>query len=85
MKMTDDDMRLVESVFEELIKMKYDTLNTFLGSLTILEMQDLYLRLRYADYMERNHIERLADMTPDDFVNFEMEREHERRVMSEDW
>lgn len=85
MKMTDDDTRLVESVFEELTKMKYDTLNTFLGSLTILEMQHLYLRLKYADYMERNHIERLEDMSPDDFVDFEMEREHERQLASEEW
>lgn len=85
MKMTDDDMRLVKSVFEELIKMDYNTLNTFLGSLTILEVQHLYLRLKYADYMERNHIERLEDMTPDDYVDFEMEKERERRAMSEEW
>lgn len=85
MKLTKDDLTLIESVFEELTKMNYNTLNTFLGSRTILEVQELYLRLRYADYMERNHIARLEDMTSDDFVEFAMEREHERRLSSEEW
>jgi hypothetical protein len=46
MKITEKEERTILAVFGELQKMPYSKLNTFLGSITIEEMNDLYRRLR---------------------------------------
>lgn len=43
---SEKEVRTVLAVFEELEKMPYDKLNTFLGSLTIQEMQALNSKLK---------------------------------------
>ena len=40
-----NEVRTILAVFEELTKMPYEQLNTFLGSLTIEEMMDLKKKL----------------------------------------
>lgn len=65
--MTDNEKRTVLAVFGELLKKPYDELNTFLGSLTIEEMQRLYHRLKYEPYCDRHGI-KYEDMTEDDFI-----------------
>ena len=40
------EARTVLAVFEELSKMGYDKMNTFLGSVTITEMEALYGKIR---------------------------------------
>jgi hypothetical protein len=66
--MTAREKRTVLSVFEALTKMRYDELNTFLGSVTIQEMSRLYLKLKYEDYC-REHGIKYEDMTADDFAD----------------
>lgn len=44
-ELTENEVRTVLSVFGELRKMKYGNLNTFLGSITINEMNELYSKL----------------------------------------
>lgn len=46
MKITQKEERTILEVFEELKKMPYSKLNTFLGNVTILEMNDLYWKIR---------------------------------------
>lgn len=46
------DRRTVLAVFEALGHKSHDELNMFLGSITILEMQNLYTRLKYEEYCE---------------------------------
>lgn len=44
MKLTESEVRTMVAVFDELTRMPYDKLNTFLGSLTIEEMRALYCK-----------------------------------------
>lgn len=44
--LNEKEIRTVLAVFEEMAKMPYDKLNSFLGSLTIQEMQQLNSKLR---------------------------------------
>ena len=64
--MTDQEKRTVRAVFNELLKKPYAELNTFLGSLTIKEMQKLYSKLKYEDYCKDHEIT-YEEMTEDDF------------------
>ena len=66
--MTAQEKRTVLSVFEALTKMRYSELNTFLGSVTIREMSELYSRLKYEDYCIGRGI-KYEDMTADDFAD----------------
>ena len=66
MTLTENEKRTVIAVFDELLKMKYDDLNKFLGSLTITEMHQLYEKMRYDNYCKARGI-RFEDMGPDEF------------------
>lgn len=46
MNMTEAEVRTMVAVFDELMRMPYDKLSTFLGSLTIEEMGALYWKGR---------------------------------------
>ena len=72
MTLTANEKRTVLAVFEELNKRKYSELNTFLGSITIREMQALYQKLRYEGYCERHGLT-YEEMTDDDFIDAAME------------
>ena len=52
-RLSEDQARTVIAVFGELKKMKYSDLNTFLGSITIEEMNDLYFRLHKKYFPEK--------------------------------
>lgn len=64
--LTQNEKRTICAVFGELLRKPYNELNTFLGSLTIEEMQKLYSKLHYEDYCIRHEI-RYEDMTEADF------------------
>ncbi len=72
MTLTANEKRTVLAVFEELNKRKYSELNTFLGSITIREMQALYQKLRYEGYCARRGTT-YEEMTDDDFIDAAME------------
>ena len=72
MTLTANEKRTVLVVFEELSRKSYSELNTFLGSLTIKEMQTLCQKLRYEDYCERHGIT-YDEMTEEDFVDAALE------------
>ena len=72
MTLTANEKRTVIAVFDELTKMPYGQLNTFLGSITINEMHELYRKMRYEDYCEKHGI-RYEDMTDDDFEDAALE------------
>ena len=65
--MTEAEKRTVLAVFGELLKKPYGELNTFLGSLTIEEMQKLYSKLKYEPFCLRHGI-KYEDMTEEDFI-----------------
>ena len=67
MNLTDNEKRTVRAVLGELLKKPYKELNTFLGSLTIQEMQILYNKMKYEKYCEEHGI-RYEDMTENDFI-----------------
>ena len=73
MNLTENEIRTVFVIFDELRKMKYRDLNGFLGSLTIKEMIELHRKINYADYCERNGI-KFEDMTDDDFEEAAFEK-----------
>lgn len=73
MKFTARDMQVIEGILEDLCRMPYDKLNSFLGSETIKDMQNLRLRMKYADYMKEHGIKTLEDMTADDYAAYEEE------------
>lgn len=67
--MTRNEKRTVVAVFGDLLmNFRYDELNTFMGSITIEEMQKLYNKLKYEPYCKRHGI-KYKDMTEDDFIN----------------
>ena len=76
MKLTENEKRTIKAVFGELLKKPYSELNSFLGSITIEEMQTLYLKLRYEQYCDE-HSMNYEDMTEDDFIFAEEERANE--------
>lgn len=51
MKLTDNEMKMVLVIFNELQKMPYEKLNTFLGSLTIEEMY--HFNEKYNEWYQR--------------------------------
>ena len=65
--MTAEEKRVVLAVFGSLVYRNDEDLNRFLGSETIREMQQMYLRLKYEGYCEKHGI-KYEDMTVDDFV-----------------
>lgn len=73
MNLTTNEKRTILAVFDELLRKPYSELNTFLGSLTIEEMQKLYGKLRHEGYCERHGI-RYEDMTEEDFEQAYLER-----------
>ena len=73
MDFTARDMQVIEGILESLCRMDYRQLNTFLGSETIKEMQNLRLRMKYADYMKEHGVKSLEDMTADDYAAYEEE------------
>ena len=72
MTLTANEKRTVLAVFDELGKKSYSELNTFLGSVTIREMQELCQKLRYEEYCDQRGIT-YEEMTEDDFVDAAME------------
>ena len=72
MTLTADEKRTVLGVFDELLKMPYSELNRHIGSLTIMDMQKLYGKLRYESYCERHNI-KYEDMTECDFEDAYLE------------
>ena len=52
MELTENELRTCLAVFSELRKMPYGKLNTFLGSLTIEEMEALERKMRRCYYGE---------------------------------
>ena len=68
MKLTEDEKRTVLAVFGELLRKTTSELNTFLGSITIQEMQRLYQKMKYDDYCKSRGID-YEEMTEQDFVN----------------
>lgn len=71
--MTKKEKTLVMGVFGSLLQKSYSELNTFLGSLTIQEMQEMYSRLEYEDYCNDHGI-KYEDMTDDDFIQACLEK-----------
>ena len=76
MKLTADEKRTVKAVFGELLKKPYAEINTFIGSLTIREVQKIYSKLKYEKYCEKKGI-KYEDMTEDDFISAEEEKANE--------
>ena len=63
-----EEKRVILEVFGELLKRPYRELNTFLGSLTISEMAEIYERLYHEDYCKAHGISDWHEMTEDDFI-----------------
>ena len=57
MKLTESELRTMVVVFDELMRMPYNEVNTFLGSLTIEEMRALYWRGRRELGLDRDREE----------------------------
>lgn len=68
MNLTASEKKTVRAVFFELLRKPYKELNTFLGSLTIEDMQKLYDKLNMEDYCELHNIA-YEDLTEDDRLN----------------
>lgn len=73
MRLTDKELGTIEGVFGELVKMPFADLNKFLGSLTIKEMTELYMKLSYRGYCEQRGI-RYEDMTTEDLISAAQEK-----------
>ena len=73
MNLTNVEKRTVLVVFDELAKMPYSKLNTFLGSITIKEMLRLRTKLEFEGYCERHNI-RFEDMTDENFEDAALEQ-----------
>lgn len=73
MEFTARDIQVIGGILETLDRLDYRKLNTILGSETIKDMQNLRLRMKYADYMKENGIKSLEDMTADDYAAYEEE------------
>lgn len=69
-----DEKKVVLEVFGELLKKPYHELNTFLGSVTIDEMQKIYSRLKYEDYCKEHGISSYEEMTEEDFIQYYEEK-----------
>ena len=72
--MTKQEKNVVMAVFSTLLEKSYSELNTFMGSITIQEMKNLYNCLKYEDYCQRHNVS-YEDMTEDDFMQA-YEEEH---------
>lgn len=68
MTLNEREQRTVQAVFEALVLMGDRKLNTFLGSVTIEEMKNIYSKLHYAPYCEKHGI-KYEDMTDEDFMD----------------
>ena len=66
--MTKEEKRIVMSVFGSILKLKYEEMNNFLGSMTIKEMQEMYNKMKYEGYCEAQGI-KYEDMDEQDFVD----------------
>ncbi len=76
------ETRTVLAVFDSLFYMDEHAVNEFLGSVTIAEMKELYLKMKYAPFCEKHGI-RYEDMTDDDFIAA-WEEECEKMYSSEE-
>ena len=56
MKLTESEVRTMVAVFDKLMRMPYDKLNTFLGSITIEEMRALWAKGRRELGLDREEI-----------------------------
>lgn len=73
MNFSENEVRTIEVVFDELSRMDYSKLNSFLGSMTIKDVVALACKLRHAGYCERHGIS-YEDMTEEDFEIAAFER-----------
>ena len=73
MKFTEEEMRTIKAVFDELHKMPFSDLNKVWGSMTCEEIGRLANKLYYNDYCERHGIT-YEDMTEGDFIDAYRER-----------
>ena len=64
--LTNREKVITEHVLLELLKQKEKTLNKMFGSETIKDIGNLYRKLYYSDYCEKNGI-KFEDMTDADF------------------
>ena len=76
MELTDRERDLVCGILGELLGQQYKTLNQFLGSETIKEMQTLHSKMYWDDYCKRHGIKY------EDMDDFDFERAY--REMRED-
>lgn len=67
MTLTENEKRIVKAVFRELLNRPYDEINNYLGHNTIMEMYQLFKKLKYEQYCEDRGIS-YEDMTEDDFI-----------------
>lgn len=79
--MTNDEKRTVLAVFSALLEKPYRELNTFIGSETIKEMQEMYSRLRYEDYLKR-YGKSYDEMNEYDWIQINEMIEAENEAMS---
>lgn len=70
--MTNEEKRTVMAVFDSILKLRYEEMNRFLGSMTIKEMQEMYNKMKYEGYCEAHGI-KYEDMDEEDFVDAYME------------
>ena len=76
MLLNEDEVRTVRAVFFELLCKPYKELNTYLGSITIKEMQTLYSKMRYHGWCDKHDIS-YEDMTEEDYLSAEEDRLNE--------
>lgn len=83
--MTAHEKNVVMAVFSTLLEMGYSELNTFMGSITIKEMSDLYHRLKYEDYCQKHGLT-YEEMTENDFCQaFEEECDAKEAMSYEEY
>ena len=75
MVLTERELKTVEAVFNDCIMLGDKKLNTFVGSITMQEMKELYWKLHYREYCER-HNKQLEDFTDEDYIQAYFEEEH---------
>lgn len=65
----DNNKALVKAVFRALMKLPYDELNSFLGSMTICDMAELYTALKHERYCVEHNLSSWREMTEDDYLS----------------
>lgn len=67
-KFTEKEARTVLAVFDSLMRKPDRELNTFIGSVTIEEMKELYYKLHYHPFCEKHGI-KYEEMTEEDYID----------------